>query len=175
MLCSIGTFVGLLLGCPGWQIVDWHYDIEATKEYWCMSINSTSDRNETITNQDVNYNRTTGQWYGPLAVANWFTTPMILMLFFYIYYDIMANTIWTRKYGLLGFGFFANEDYGGGTFVKLFGIDVSKFGWKNVICLLPMLAVNMVWLFLYNYIILWLATWHEWLMTVDEFFEELAV
>ena len=175
MFCSLGTIVGLILGCPCWQIVDWHFDIEATKEYWCMSINGIGEENIKIHNEHANYTKSNGKWYGPLAVGNWFTTPFVLLMVFYIFFDIMSNLIWRSKYGFVGFGYFANERSGGDILVKLLGINKWKFSWKNVIWFLPILVVNAIWLFIYNYIILWLASWHEWLMTVDEVCEECGI
>ena len=73
--------------------MDWYFDIEATQEYLCMSIsNSSININDTIVNQIADI----GSWYGPLAVANWFTTPLVLLLTFYICCDFMSNTIFHR-------------------------------------------------------------------------------
>ena len=140
-----------------------------------MSINGTGEETNTLLNAHPNYTNSNGKWYGPLAVGNWFITPFVLLMVFYIFFDIMSNVIWRSKYGFVGFGYFANERSGGDILANLFGIDKEKFSWKNVIWFLPMLAVNAIWLFIYNYFILWLASWHEWLMTVDEVCEKCGI
>ena len=90
IFCLSWAIVGLLCGFPGWQVIDWYFDIEATKEYLCMSSNnSNANNNGTSRNQTSNL----GEWYGPLAVSNWFTTPFVLLITFYICCDFMSNTI----------------------------------------------------------------------------------
>ena len=166
------AIIGLLCGFPGWQIVDWYFDIEATQEYLCMSkSNSSININDTNVNQTGNI----GSWYGPLAVANWFTTPFVLLLTFYICCDFMSNTIFNQKYGLVGFGYFSMEGFGGGKLVEVLEIKRDKFSWKNVVLFFPMFVVNVIWLFIFNYLVLWLALWHEWVMSIDELCHECGI
>ena len=172
IICSAWAIIGLLCGFPGWQVVDWYFDIEATKEYLCMS--STNSSNNT-SNTSENKTSNIGSWYGPLAVANWFTTPFVLLMTFYICCDFMSNTIFNQRYGLVGFGYFSMEGFGGEKLVDVLDIDREKFSWKNVVFFLPMFLINMIWLFIFNYFVLWLALWHEWIMSIDELCEECGI
>ena len=152
MACSLNIFtlIGLLISCPAWQIMDWYFDAKATSEFWCL-----------------------GDWYGPLAVANWLITPTILFLTFYIFFDL-DHTISHKKWGLVGFGYFSMEKYGGKRLTKALDINIyAKWGtlrWVFLVVWLPfMVLVNAVWLFIFNYLLLWLASWHEWVMSLDAF------
>ena len=87
IICSAWSIIGLLCGFPGWQVVDWYFDIEATKEYLCMSSSNSSND---ISSNSPNKTSNIGSWYGPLAVANWFITPFVLLMTFYICCDIMS-------------------------------------------------------------------------------------
>ena len=172
IICSAWAITGLLCGFPGWQVVDWYFDIEATKEYLCMSRTNSSNNINSIS---ANKTSIIGSWYGPLAVANWFTTPLVLLMTFYICCDIMSNTIFNQRYGLVGFGYFSMEGFGGEKLVDLLDIDREKFSWKNVVFFLPMFLINMIWLFIFNYFVLWLALWHEWIMSIDELCEKCGI
>ena len=172
IICSAWAIIGLLCGFPGWQVVDWYFDIEATKEYLCMSSTNSSNHTSSIS---ANKTSNIGSWYGPLAVANWFTTPFVLLMTFYICCDIMSNTIFNQRYGLVGFGYFSMEGFGGEKLVDVLDIDREKFSWKNIVIFLPMFFVNMIWLFIFNYFVLWLALWHEWIMSIDELCEKCGI
>ena len=172
IICSAWAIIGLLCGFPGWQVVDWYFDIEATKEYLCMSSTNSSNN---ISSISANKTSKIGSWYGPLAVANWFTTPFVLLMTFYICCDIMSNTIFNQRYGLVGFGYFSMEGFGGEKLVNVLDIDRENFSWKNIVIFLPMFFINMIWLFIFNYFVLWLALWHEWIMSIDELCEECGI
>ena len=170
--CTALGVIGLLCGFPGWQVVDWYFDIEATKEYLCMSnINSSAN----ISNTQMNQTSNAGSWYGPVAVANWFLTPFVLLMTFYICCDFMSNTIFNQRYGLVGFGYFSIEGFGGDQLVEVLEINREEFSWKNIVCFPPMIVLNSIWLFLFNYLVLWIALWYEWVMSIDELCEECGI
>ena len=152
MACSLNIWklIGLVLSCPAWNVMDWYFDAKATSEFWCL-----------------------GDWYGPLAVANWFITPAFLLVTFYIFFDL-DHTIAKQKWGLVGFGYFSLERCGGNMLTETLGIKIyKKWGtlrWVFLVVWLPfMVVINAVWLFIFNYLILWLASWHEWVMSLDAF------
>ena len=147
--------IGVFLSCPGWQLFDWYFDGKATGEYVCI-----------------------GKWYRPLGLANWFITPGILLITFYIFFDL-DHTISHRKWGLMGLGYFSMEKYGGDALLSLFQIN-PKRKWGKLRCIsfvlwFPfMVLVNFVWLIIFNYIILWFASWHEWIMGLDGMCENVC-